>query len=42
MKVETADKKFSATSVRYTSGEGRSAIQAIRLGGTNTKLVFNP
>jgi hypothetical protein len=37
VKVETADQKFSATTVRYTEG---GKIQEIRLGGTNTRLVF--
>ena len=42
VKVESADKKFSSTTVRYANAEGKSAIQEIRLGGTNTKIVFNP
>lgn len=37
VKVETADQKFSSTTVRYLDG---GKIQEIRLGGTNTKLVF--
>jgi hypothetical protein len=36
VKVETEASKFSATSVKYNNG----AIQEIRLGGTNKKLVF--
>lgn len=41
VKVETADKKFGSTSVRYTNGNGKLAIQEIRLGGTKQKLLFN-
>jgi hypothetical protein len=41
VKVETGDQKFSATSVRYSNGDGKYRIQEIRLGETNTKLVVN-
>jgi hypothetical protein len=42
VKVETAPSKFGATSVRYTNGEkGKQTVDEIRLGGTNTKLVFS-
>jgi hypothetical protein len=41
VKVESADQKFPATSVRYQNGDGKYRIQEIRLGGTTTKLVFN-
>lgn len=41
VKVETAEAKFTSTSVRYASGEGVARIQEIRLGGTNLKLVFD-
>lgn len=37
VKIETANEKFSTTTVRYMEG---GKIQEIRLGGTNTKLVF--
>lgn len=37
---ETADAKFSSTTVRYSNGDGKYRVQEIRLGGTNTKLVF--
>jgi hypothetical protein len=40
VKVETTDEKFGSTSVRYTNGDGKYHVQEIRLGGTNTKLVF--
>ncbi len=41
VKVEKSDTKFSATSVRYANGDGKYRVQEIRLGGTNTKLLFN-
>ena len=41
VKTETADTKFSSTSVRYTNADGKFKVQEIRLGGTTTKLVFN-
>ena len=40
VKTETADSKFSTTTVRYRNGDGKYRLQEIRLGGTNTKLVF--
>lgn len=40
VKTETADSKFSSTSVRYSNGNGKYKVQEIRLGGTTTKLVF--
>ena len=42
VKVENGDQKFNATSVRYGTDNGKYALQEIRLGGTKTKLVFNP
>jgi hypothetical protein len=39
--VETGDKKYSTTMVRYADQGGKSAIAEIRLGGTKTRLVFN-
>jgi hypothetical protein len=41
VKVETGDEKYSSTSVRYANADGKYTVQEIRLGGTNTKLVFN-
>lgn len=41
VKVETASDKFSSNSVRYLNGDGKYRVQEIRLGGTNTKLVFD-
>lgn len=42
VQVETSDEKFSATTVRYSSSEGKQSLREIRLGGTKTKLVINP
>ena len=41
VKIETAPSKFNATSVRYTNGNGKLSVDEIRLGGTNTRVVFN-
>ncbi len=41
VKVENGSEKFNETSVRYTSADGKTSVQEIRLGGTKTKLVFN-
>jgi hypothetical protein len=40
--VEEASEKFSRDSVRYTEVDGKMKVREIRLGGTNTKLVFSP
>lgn len=40
VKTETAESKFSSTSVRYQNGDGKYRLQEIRLGGTNTRIVF--
>ena len=40
VKVEQNATKFSATTVRYANGDGKYRVQEIRLGGTNTKLLF--
>jgi len=40
VKVDTAESKFSSTSVRYANADGKYKVQEIRLGGTNRKLVF--
>lgn len=42
VRVENADQKFSSTTVRYASTAGKYSIQEIRVGGTRTRLVFNP
>jgi hypothetical protein len=41
VKIETADEKFKATTVRYTTEAGKAVIAEIRIGGTATRLVFN-
>jgi hypothetical protein len=40
VKTETADAKFNSTSVRFQNGDGKYRVQEIRIGGTNTRLVF--
>jgi hypothetical protein len=40
VKVETVKEKFSNTSVRIDTTDGKARVQEIRLGGTNTKLVI--
>lgn len=41
-KIESVDKKFDHTAIRYTNQAGKTMISEIRLGGTKTKVVFNP
>jgi hypothetical protein len=41
VKVETAGEQFQSTKVRYEKDGGKYRLSEIRLGGTNTKLVFN-
>jgi len=41
VKVETVESKFRSTSVRYINGDGKLRVSEIRIGGTNTKLIFN-
>lgn len=41
VKVENGNEKFSETSVRYANTGGKMTVQEIRIGGTNTKVVFN-
>jgi hypothetical protein len=40
VKVETADKKFDTTAVRYSGTGDKQSISEIRIGGTKTRLVF--
>ncbi|MDZ7636653.1 MAG: hypothetical protein U5J83_00095 [Bryobacterales bacterium] len=40
--VEETSEKFSRDSVRYHEVDGKMKVREIRLGGTNTKLVFSP
>ena len=39
--VQEGDKKFSATTVRYSVVDGKYRIKEIQLSGTKTMLVFN-
>ena len=39
--IETAGSKFSSTTIGYQNGDGQYRLKEIRLGGTNTKLVFS-
>jgi hypothetical protein len=41
VKVENGTEKFSETSLRYSTADGKMTVQEIRLGGTTTRLVFN-
>lgn len=41
VKVETNGTKYDTTTVRFADANGKMKIQEIRLGGTNTKLIFN-
>jgi hypothetical protein len=41
VKVESADKKFDNTMIRYNTEGGKQVISEIRVGGTKTRLVFN-
>src|SRR5439155_10432836 len=41
VKVETSNEKFPSTAIRYANDSGKSRIEEIRFGGTNTKLIFN-
>ena len=41
VKVETAERKYDTTSVRFVNGDGgKLRIQELHIGGTKTKLVF--
>ncbi len=42
VKVETSDRKFDMTVVRYSTDNGKNTILEIHLGGTKTRLVFGP
>jgi hypothetical protein len=41
VKVETVEKKFDTTSIRYSDQAGKAVLSEIRIGGTKTKLLFN-
>ena len=41
VKVESAEQKFNSTSFRYDkSTDGSLRLQELKIGGSNTKLVF--
>jgi len=40
-KVETGGEKYSSNALRYEKGDVPRRITEIRLGGTNTKIVFS-
>ena len=40
VKVEEAPGKFPKDSVRYTEADGKMKVTEIRVGGTNTRIVF--
>jgi hypothetical protein len=42
VKVETNSQKFPSTTVGYAGEGAGNELQEIRLGGTTTKLVFEP
>jgi len=40
VKVEESTEKFSKDSIRYVEANGEMKVREIRVGGTNTRLVF--
>jgi len=40
VKVESVERKFDNTSVRYNNADGKYKVEEIHLGGTKTKLVL--
>jgi hypothetical protein len=40
-RIETGAEKYSTNALRYEKGDGPHRITEIRLGGTNTKIVFS-
>lgn len=41
VKVETSESKYSSTTVRYASADGKNKVEEIRVGGTNLKLMLD-
>src|SRR5678816_3391136 len=39
-KIETGAEKYNSNALGYEPGDGPHRIREIRLGGTNTKIVF--
>jgi hypothetical protein len=42
VQVQNVEEKFDHTAVRYSQRDGKQVISEIRVGGTKTRLVFNP
>lgn len=42
VKIETGKQKFDTTTVSYTTEAGKAVISEIRIGGTSTRVIFNP
>jgi hypothetical protein len=40
VKIQTGEKKFDTTAIRYTGNGDKVSIKEIRLGGTKTTLLF--
>jgi len=41
VKVENGEAKYASTTVRYNTGDGKSKVEEIRVGGTTMKLVLD-
>ena len=41
-KLESGNEKYDTTSIRFTTEAGKAIISEIRIGGTSTRVVFNP
>lgn len=41
VKTENNEKKYGATTVRFTQTGGKNNLEEIRIGGTKTRLVFD-
>ena len=41
VKVETNGTRYATTTVRFAEANGKMKIQEIRLGGANTRIVFD-
>jgi hypothetical protein len=39
-KIETSEKKFDSTAIRYMDQAGKAVVSEIRVGGTKTKVLF--
>ncbi len=41
VKVETNERKYDSTAIRYIEQNGKAIVSEIRIGGTKTKLLIN-